>query len=92
MPEGRLPDGLSRLVWKDQAYQDERVTEGAAREAVARWLAAFPRPWRAYSNSPAMLGDGTVGSEAAIMRATFDTGAIVIGSDVLGMLWAADED
>jgi hypothetical protein len=96
VPVAELCHALSVLVWKEQAYDCEVVDETTARDAVTRWLAAFPRPLRAYTNGDVLLDHAsprpTGGGYNPVIGATFDTGAIVIGGDIIGMLWAADED
>jgi hypothetical protein len=96
VPMTDLPHALSVLVWKEQAHGSEVVRESVAREAVTRWLAGFPQPYRAYANGDLLLGhakpEPTGGWSDPIIGATFDTGAIVIGEDFIGMLWATDED
>jgi hypothetical protein len=96
VPPAELQHALSVLVWKEQAYEQEVMERRAAEEAVELWLAAFPQPFRAYTNGDVLLGhakpEPTGGGSDPIMGATFDTGAIVIGGDIIGMLWATDED
>jgi hypothetical protein len=87
---------LSVLVARDLAYKVEIMDRDRAREVVRRWLGGFPRPYRAYTNGELLQAHAKPESSCAgwcpVVGATFDTGAIVIGGDVIGMLWAADED
>jgi hypothetical protein len=96
VPSDELVHLLSPLVSKEMAYGQGVVDETASREAVGRWLACFPRSSRAYTNGELLFEHARSGSHGAgwnpIIGATFDTGAIVLASDVVGMVWGADED
>jgi hypothetical protein len=94
VPVADLLPALSALVWKEQTYGAEIVNETVAREATARWLSCFPPHCRAYTNGDVLLDHAkpfpSGGGCNTIIGAAFDTGAIVIAGDVIGMLWAVD--
>jgi hypothetical protein len=94
-PADLLP-ALAALVSRPVAYPHAVVDVTVARDAVARWLAGFPPPFRACTNGDVLLDHArpqpSGGWYNPVIGTTFDTGAIVIASGVVGMLWAAGED
>jgi hypothetical protein len=96
VPTADLGPALVQLVWLETAYRTPVVEEAVAREAVTRWLAGFPEPYRASTNGELLLDHlrphPRGGWFVPVIGATFDLGAILIAAGAVGMLWAVDED
>jgi hypothetical protein len=97
LPRGNATDVLERILSQDLAYGGQTMTETAAKELSLEFTNFFPGDEPFYTNGvfpprEEYEDGGWAGSWDPITKATFDTGVIAIGSDLVGLLWIEDED
>lgn len=97
----RVSDSLAlqiarTILHKDMAYDSEIIPLSRADDLARRFLALFINPPTEYfsNGSFTQRDDGAVAlSEwSPLTQSTFDTGIIVVESELVGCLWVEDED
>nr|MDO8110603.1 hypothetical protein [Candidatus Sigynarchaeota archaeon] len=80
---------LTRILWKDLAYSQERMNFSTAKRLTVDFFNNFVPPMLYLTNGEKSAQGYTWDP---ITEATFDGGVIVFDGQKVGMLWVADED
>ena len=88
---------IGAVLHRDMAYDAEIMTSEKAASLAEEFLARFSPPaWfftnGAFPSAEEQLTTGWRGSWDPITKATFDTGAVAVSDDAVGLLWVEDED
>ncbi len=87
-----------RILTHDRAYVGDLGAPAIAERLVETYFSAFPTPRHRYftntSADPAITDKWGrwLDSWAPFTKATFDTGVLIVGPAMCGVLWVEDED
>ena len=85
-----------RILTHDLAYKCDLLPPAIAERLVETYLAAFASPGHRYftntQGDPSSADRFWCESWAPATQATFDTGVLILGPTMAGVLWVEDED